>query len=142
MDGFATVAHIGDSRVYLLNESGFKQITEDHSLVNELVRSGQITKEDAEYHPHKNVVLRALGTEREVEVDIRTVMFEDGDKLLLCSDGLSDRVKESEMLDILTNEESLEEKASTLVSLANEYGGKDNITLVIVEFWEGTEGDS
>lgn len=142
MDGFATVAHIGDSRVYLLNESGFKQITEDHSLVNELVRSGQITKEDAEHHPHKNVVLRALGTEREVEVDIRTVMFEDGDKLLLCSDGLSDRVKESEMLDILTNEVSLEEKASTLVSLANEYGGKDNITLVIVEFWEGTEGDS
>ncbi|WML49313.1 Stp1/IreP family PP2C-type Ser/Thr phosphatase [Neobacillus sp. PS3-34] len=140
-DGFVTIANIGDSRGYLLNEMGFKQLTEDHSLVNELVRSGQISKEDAEYHPHKNVVLRALGTEEQVDMDICTIMFEEGDRLLLCSDGLSDRVKETEMMEILTNDESLEQKASTLISLANKYGGKDNITLAIVDYLAGIEGE-
>lgn len=87
-DKFATIANIGDSRCYLNNESGFKQVTEDHSLVNELVRSGQITKEDAEHHPRKNVLLRALGTEPAVELDVMTIIFEEGDILILCSDGL------------------------------------------------------
>ncbi|MDA6151379.1 serine/threonine-protein phosphatase, partial [Escherichia coli] len=81
-DRFATIANIGDSRCYILNESGFQQLTEDHSLVNELVRSGQITKEDAEHHPRKNVLLRALGTEAAVEMDIKTITFEEGDLLL------------------------------------------------------------
>lgn len=140
-DRFVTIAHIGDSRCYLLNESGFKQVTEDHSLVNELVRSGQISREDAEHHPRKNVLLRALGTEKAVEMDIKTIIFEEGDILLLCSDGLSNKVSEKEMNGILQNEESLEEKGGTLISLANEYGGEDNITLAIVEFFEGSEGD-
>ena len=78
---FITVAHIGDSRCYILNEAGFSQITEDHSLVNELVRSGEITKEDAENHPRKNVLLRALGTEKIVELDIKSMVFEEGDVL-------------------------------------------------------------
>lgn len=140
-ENFATVANIGDSRCYLLNESGFKQVTEDHSLVNELVRFGQITKEDAEHHPRKNVLLRALGTEEKVEMDIKTIMFEEGDCLLLCSDGLSNKVSEKEMEEVLTSYSSLEEKASTLISLANEYGGEDNITLAIVEFAASSEGD-
>jgi len=140
-DGFATVAHIGDSRGYLLNETGFKQVTEDHSLVNELVRSGQISKEDAEHHPRKNVLLRALGTEKNVDIDIKTITFEEEDILLLCSDGLSNKVSEKEMEQILLNNDLLEQKARTLISLANDYGGEDNITLAIVEFSGSSEGD-
>ncbi|XJZ28452.1 Stp1/IreP family PP2C-type Ser/Thr phosphatase [Bacillota bacterium Lsc_1132] len=140
-ENFATIANIGDSRCYLLNESGFNQVTEDHSLVNELVRFGQITKEDAEHHPRKNVLLRALGTEEKVELDSKTIMFEGGDCLLLCSDGLSNKVSEQEMMEILSSEAALEEKAQNLVSLANENGGEDNITLAIVEFSEGNKGD-
>ncbi|MCM3569111.1 Stp1/IreP family PP2C-type Ser/Thr phosphatase [Neobacillus mesonae] len=139
-DRFATLANIGDSRGYILNESGFKQITEDHSLVNELVRSGQISKEDAEHHPRKNVLLRALGTEKTVEIDIKTIIFEEGDILLLCSDGLSNKVNLKEMSDILLNDDQLDVKAGTLISLANENGGEDNITLVIAEFSEGIKG--
>lgn len=135
-DKFASVANIGDSRCYLHNESGFKQVTEDHSLVNELVRTGQITKEDAEHHPRKNVLLRALGTELKVEMDIVTVMFEEEDILLLCSDGLSNKVSEQEMCNIVKNEYSLEEKATAFIDLANQYGGEDNITLVLVQFYD------
>ena len=136
-----TIANIGDSRCYLLNETGFNQVTEDHSLVNELVRTGQISREDAEHHPRKNVLLRALGTEKTVDMDIKTIIFEEGDILLLCSDGLSNKVNEKELSAILTNEDPLEQKASTLISLANENGGEDNITLAIVEFSEFSEGD-
>lgn len=138
-DNFITLAHIGDSRCYLLNESGYKQLTEDHSLVYELVRTGQISKEDAENHPRKNVILRALGTEQKVEMDIITVIFEEGDILLICSDGLSNKVNEKEMVDILTNRESLDQSADTLISLANHYGGEDNITLCLVEHSAGKE---
>jgi PPM family protein phosphatase len=140
-DTFATIANIGDSRGYLLNESGFKQITEDHSLVNELVRSGQISREDAEHHPRKNVLLRALGTEKTVAMDIKTIIFEEGDILLLCSDGLSNKVNDAEMMEILQNDENLQQKAGTLILLANENGGEDNITLAIVEFSETCEDD-
>src|SRR5699024_6268101 len=84
---FRTAGHIGDSRCYLLNDDGFKQMTEDHSLVNELVRTGQITKDEARHHPRKNVVLKALGTEADISADIDTFNWKEGDKLLLCSDG-------------------------------------------------------
>jgi PPM family protein phosphatase len=141
-DRFATLANIGDSRGYIYNESGFKQVTEDHSLVNELVRSGQISKEDAEHHPRKNVLLRALGTEKMVELDTKTIMFEEGDIILLCSDGLSNKVSEKEMMTILLNEDHLEQKADSLIALANNYGGEDNITLAIVEFSDVSEGDA
>ncbi|MBT2603401.1 Stp1/IreP family PP2C-type Ser/Thr phosphatase [Peribacillus frigoritolerans] len=138
-DKFATIANIGDSRCYLYNESGFKQVTEDHSLVNELVRSGQISKEDAENHPRKNVLLRALGTEMQVEMDIMTVIFEENDLLLLCSDGLTNKVSELELEETVTNAQSLEEKANSLIDKANHYGGEDNITLVLVQFTEESE---
>ncbi|HZG74121.1 MAG TPA: SpoIIE family protein phosphatase, partial [Chondromyces sp.] len=126
-------ANIGDSRCYIYNESGFQQLTEDHSLVNELVKSGEITKEDAEHHPRKNVLVRALGTEEKVVADYRTITFEEGDFLLLCSDGLSNKVSETEMERILTSQLSLTEKAESFVSLANENGGEDNITIVLLE---------
>jgi PPM family protein phosphatase len=131
---FSSIAHVGDSRCYILNDIGFQQLTEDHTLVNELVRTGQISKEDAEHHPRKNVILRALGTEQDIKIDIKTIMFEEGDFLLLCSDGLSNKVNEQEMSTILQNDDSLEQKASTLINLANENGGEDNITLIILKF--------
>ncbi|MRX73354.1 Stp1/IreP family PP2C-type Ser/Thr phosphatase [Bacillus lacus] len=132
-EAFATIGHIGDSRCYLLNSSGFKQITEDHSLVNELVRSGQITKEAAEQHPRKNVLLRALGTEDHVELEVSSLSLEESETLLLCSDGLSNKVSDEDIAAILKRDQPLEEKAETLISHANENGGEDNITIVIAE---------
>jgi PPM family protein phosphatase len=132
-ESFFTVAHIGDSRCYILNKNGFSQITEDHSLVHELVRSGEITIEDAENHPRKNVLLRALGTESSVSMDIKTLLFEEEDVLLLCSDGLSNKVTKVELIDVLQNKKSIDERASSLINLANDHGGEDNITLIIIE---------
>jgi len=132
-ENFSTIAHVGDSRCYLYNEDGFKQMTEDHSLVNELVRMGEISKEAAEHHPRKNVVLRALGTDENLDIDIMTIMFEEGDVLLICSDGLSNKVSEVELMKVLQKEASLDEKASMLVQSANDSGGEDNITVIILE---------
>ncbi|UFU00982.1 Stp1/IreP family PP2C-type Ser/Thr phosphatase [Radiobacillus kanasensis] len=142
-DEFVTVAHIGDSRCYLANNQGFKQITEDHSLVNELVRSGQITKDDAEHHPRKNVLLKALGTEQAVGMDVQSIGWDKNNKLLLCSDGLSNKIEEHELQAYLEEEISLQEIAEKLVYIANERGGEDNISLVLVAY-DGTaeEGDS
>ncbi|MEH6940502.1 Stp1/IreP family PP2C-type Ser/Thr phosphatase [Bacillus sp. JJ722] len=133
-DRFTTIANIGDSRCYIYNESGFKQLTEDHSLVNELVRTGQISREDAMHHPRKNVLLRALGTEPTVEMDILTIVFEEGDSLLLCSDGLSNKVSEQDMQAVITLNESIENQAESLISMANDNGGEDNITLVLLQY--------
>ncbi|WP_077620943.1 Stp1/IreP family PP2C-type Ser/Thr phosphatase [Bacillus sinesaloumensis] len=140
-DLFTTVAHIGDSRCYVLNSHGFQQITEDHSLVNELVRSGHISREDAEHHPRKNVVLRALGTETSVQMDLRTLILEEGDMLLICSDGLSNKVADAELKSMLESEGSIEKKAEQLIQLANDNGGEDNITLVIVDYTPESEGE-
>jgi protein phosphatase len=133
-DKFATVANIGDSRCYVLNDDGYSQLTEDHSFVNELVKTGQITPEDAAIHPRKNIVLKAVGTESEIEMDTKTVTFEKGDKILLCSDGLSDKVSKDEMEAILKEEGSVGEKADKLIQMANQYGGEDNISLAIIEY--------
>lgn len=129
---FVTVGHIGDSRCYMVNEDGFNQITEDHSLVNELVRSGQITHEDAEHHPRKNVLLKALGTEETIYPDVRTISWEQGNMLLLCSDGLSNKVPDSELQSFIEDDTSIDVKTKGLIALANERGGEDNISLVIV----------
>ncbi|GGA84196.1 Stp1/IreP family PP2C-type Ser/Thr phosphatase [Ornithinibacillus halotolerans] len=139
---FITVAHIGDSRCYLYNEYSFKQITEDHSLVNALVQSGQISKDDALVHPRKNVVLKALGTSDTVEPDIQTINWEKGDKLLLCSDGLTDKVRDSELEEYLQSKNEIDKVGEKLVDLANERGGEDNVSLVILQH-EATveEGD-
>ncbi|WP_010096722.1 Stp1/IreP family PP2C-type Ser/Thr phosphatase [Ornithinibacillus scapharcae] len=130
---FISVAHIGDSRCYLYNDFSFKQITEDHSLVNALVQSGQISKEDALQHPRKNVVLRALGTSETVEPDIQTINWEDGDKLLLCSDGLTDKVRDHELAEYLKSTNDIEGVGKLLVDLANERGGEDNVSLIILQ---------
>lgn len=132
---FITIANIGDSRGYLLNENGFQQLTEDHTLVNALVKTGQISKEDAQHHPRKNWILKALGTELSVEVDIKTILVDSGDCLLLCSDGLYDKLTDSEMNEMLCKDDlTMEEKAQAMINLANENGGEDNITIVLLDF--------
>ncbi|MDL4840014.1 Stp1/IreP family PP2C-type Ser/Thr phosphatase [Aquibacillus sp. LR5S19] len=136
---FISIAHIGDSRCYLSNSQGFKQVTEDHSLVNELVRTGQISKDDAEYHPRKNVLLKALGTEKDVNVDIQTIGWDKNDKLLLCSDGLSNKVSELELDSALKQFVSLEDVAQHLINIANERGGEDNISLTLVHYNDSQE---
>jgi serine/threonine protein phosphatase PrpC len=133
---FVTVGHIGDSRCYILSDQDFSLVTEDHSLVNELVRYGEISKEDAEFHPRKNVLLRALGTEKQVDLDVKTLVTEENDKIILCSDGLSNKVSTEEMKRILTSEQDIRHKGETLVNRANELGGEDNITLVIIDYGE------
>ncbi len=130
---YATIGHIGDSRCYLLNDSGFNQVTQDHSLVNELVKSGQISKEDAEHHPRKNVLIRALGTEQTVELDVSTIEMEDQDLLLLCSDGLSDKVSDDVLEKELLTSDNLVQTANYLVQLANDNGGEDNISLIMLK---------
>ncbi|WP_174495553.1 Stp1/IreP family PP2C-type Ser/Thr phosphatase [Salirhabdus euzebyi] len=130
---FITIGHIGDSRGYLSNSHGFKQITEDHSLVNELVRSGQLSKEDAEHHPRKHVLLKALGTEEKVGIDVKTIGWEENNYLLLCSDGLTNKVEDNELHQYIIEEDSIEESCNKLINLANERGGEDNITLAIVQ---------
>ncbi|WP_416826898.1 Stp1/IreP family PP2C-type Ser/Thr phosphatase [Ectobacillus polymachus] len=133
-DTFVTIGHIGDSRCYIVSDNEMTLATEDHSLVNELVRYGEITKEDAEIHPRRHVLLRALGTEKTANLDSKTLILEQGDQLLLCSDGLSNKVSEEEMKQILVSDLDLQGKGEELVKKANDMGGEDNITLVIVQY--------
>ncbi|NPC92528.1 Stp1/IreP family PP2C-type Ser/Thr phosphatase [Bacillus sp. WMMC1349] len=128
-----TVAHIGDSRCYLLHENSFTQLTEDHSLVNELVKTGSISKEDAQHHPRKNVLTKALGTEPTVTVEARSFEVEPGDQILLCSDGLTNKIDDLKLKDVLQSSISIENTAEQLVQMANDNGGDDNITVVLLE---------
>lgn len=134
MEDFITIAHIGDSRCYLLNEGVLKQITEDHSLVNALVQSGQISKDDAQEHPRKNVVLKALGTEEHVAADVKSLGLDKGNKLLLCSDGLTDKVVDDELSRIIQLTKGMNEIGQQLIDLANDRGGEDNISLIIIHY--------
>ncbi|SEH71945.1 protein phosphatase [Halobacillus karajensis] len=129
---FATIGHIGDSRCYFANAYGFNAITEDHSLVNELVRSGQITEEQAEHHPRKNVLLKAIGTEYDLTADVKTLEFEEDDRLLLCTDGLTNKVTDEELRELQNHQGDWADFTQKMVDLANERGGEDNITLAVV----------
>ena len=126
-----TVGHVGDSRAYRLRDESLEQLTHDHSLVSELVRSGQLTPEAAENHPQRSIITRALGPEADVEVDAHSHAARDGDVYLLCSDGLTGMVSDEEIATQLRNSGSLREAAETLVRAANQAGGKDNITVVL-----------
>jgi PPM family protein phosphatase len=125
-------AHIGDSRLYHFNEDGLQLKTEDHSLVHELMKSGQITAEEASVHPQRNVLMRALGTEPDVRIDLGQFNWSEGDVVLLCSDGLSNKVHHSVMVEWLKRPLSLQAQVDGLVEHALEAGGEDNITLVAV----------
>jgi protein phosphatase len=136
-DGTVTIGHVGDSRAYLLRSGRLEQLTEDHSLVAELVRSGRLSAEEAESHPQRSVITRALGTDRDVDVDVFTVQAEPGDLFLLCSDGLTTMVDDEEILSVVSEGRGdLEATARDLVSRANRGGGEDNITVVFFELEE------
>lgn len=126
------LAHVGDSRAYLLRNDSLRQLTDDHTLVARMVRSGEITEAEAEVHPHKNVMTRALGTEEEIEVDGESIRLEDGDRLLLCSDGLTGMVTEDQIQAILEASPSPQNAAERLVRAANRAGGVDNISVVVL----------
>jgi PPM family protein phosphatase len=130
----AQVAHVGDSRAYLLRGGSLRPVTEDHSLVAELVRSGDLTRDQAAEHPQKNLITRALGADEEVEVDTAVLPVEAGDRFLLCSDGLSDMIPETRIGEILAEAPGDPEKpAQSLVSAALDAGGADNVTVIVVD---------
>lgn len=126
------IGHIGDSRAYFISHDIIQQVTEDHTLVNELVKTGQLTPDEAAVHPRRNVITRALGTEADVEVDTARLAWSPGDMLLLCSDGLTNLVPIEELTRLIRSEGTLDEKAERLVTYALDAGGDDNITVVLV----------
>jgi serine/threonine protein phosphatase PrpC len=136
-----SIGHVGDSRAYLLRQSELRQVTHDHSLVAELVRSGRLSPEEAETHPQRSVITRALGTDPEIEVDVFSLRLEDGDLFLLCSDGLTSMLDDDRIGQILREQRGdLDAASRALVEAANRAGGEDNITVVLFEA-ELTETD-
>jgi protein phosphatase len=136
-DGRVTFGHVGDSRAYLFRDGGLSQVTEDHSLVQELVRSGRLSPDDAGTHPQRSVITRALGTEADVEVDTFAVETRPGDLFLLCSDGLTDMIGDDRIRAVVErNRADLDRTAKALVRAANRGGGEDNITVVCFEIVE------
>jgi PPM family protein phosphatase len=140
-DGHVAIGHVGDSRAYLIRERRLEQLTEDHSLVAELVRSGKLSPEEAEAHPQRSVITRALGTDPDVDVDTFSVATKPGDLFLLCSDGLTSMVDDETILrEVERNRADLRAAAKALVRAANKGGGDDNITVVFFEI--GAGGDT
>lgn len=136
----AEVAHVGDSRAYLLRGGNLRPLTEDHSLVAELVRSGDLTRDEAAQHPQRNLITRALGPDDNVEVDTAVIPVEADDRVLLCSDGLSDMVREDRILEVLAGSpEDPEVPSKQLLKDALEAGGSDNITLIVIDVKERGE---
>jgi protein phosphatase len=130
---YAYVANIGDSRLYVVQEE-IRQITKDHSLVQEMVRMGELNAEEARNHPDKNIITRALGAEKTVDIDFFDLKLESGNVILMCSDGLSNMVEDKKMEEIILDTGvDLETKGETLVQEANRNGGKDNIAIVLIE---------
>ena len=126
------VANVGDSRLYVINRE-IKQITVDHSLVEEMIRMGGIRREQARSHPDKNIITRAIGAEDELEIDFFQVKLEKGDFILMCSDGLTNMIEDEEIRMILQGQRDIVEKAEALVAAANNNGGKDNIAVILIE---------
>jgi protein phosphatase len=137
-DDRVAFGHVGDSRAYLIRQAQMEQLTEDHSLVNELLKTGKLSPEEAETHPQRSVITRALGTDPDVDVDTFSVRAEDGDLFLLCSDGLTDMVSEESILDVVErNRSDIDGALRALVKAANHGGGQDNITVVAFEIADG-----
>lgn len=133
MRGRAYVANVGDSRAYLIRDGAMKQLTEDHSLVERMLASGQITEAEARRHPQRNLVFRSLGSGTDVEVDLFVERLQPGDRLLLCSDGLSDMLPDETLGHLASDERDLDRACRRLIEAANEAGGRDNISVVIAE---------
>ena len=139
-----SIVHVGDSRAYCLRDGELLRLTDDHSLVDELIRQGRLTPEEAEEHPQRSVITRALGPEPTVEVDMRSFRGRAGDVYLLCSDGLTTMVGEDDLARVLSEHDRLRDAGRALIAAANEAGGKDNITVVLARLEEvptAGEGD-
>ena len=145
-DDHVSFGHVGDSRAYLIRGPRIEQLTEDHSLVNELLKTGKLSREEAEVHPQRSVITRALGTDPDVDVDTFSVTAEEGDLFLLCSDGLTDMVSERSILDVVErHRDDIDGALRALVKEANSGGGQDNITVVAFEIGDGalvSDGDT
>jgi protein phosphatase len=125
------IGHVGDSRAYLVRGELMEQLTEDHSLVNELLKSGKLSEEEAQVHPQRSVITRAVGTDPDVDIDAFTIEAEADDVFLICSDGLTDMVEDEEILELVhRNRDDLDKAVKALVAAANRVGGEDNITAV------------
>lgn len=131
---YVYVANVGDSRLYLIDEQSIRQVTHDHSLVQEMVRLGELKVEDARNHPDKNIITRAIGAERTVDIDFFDMKLEPGCFILMCSDGLSNMVEDQKLGEIISQPAmNLEERGDLLLREANQNGGKDNIAVVLIE---------
>lgn len=126
------IGHVGDSRIYRIRKNNMKKITTDHSYVEKLIQDGEITREESYNHPKKNLLIKALGTDEEVEPDLIYTVLNKNDMLIICSDGLTNMISEKEILDIVLNNSS-ENVADVLVDEANDAGGLDNITVIFVD---------
>lgn len=135
---YAYVANVGDSRLYLVSDR-IDQVTQDHSLVAEMVRMGELTPEEARNHPDKNIITRAVGTSDSVKVDFFDIHLEEGDRLLLCTDGLSNMVADEEIYSLLNDCNEETDKARVLIDRANRNGGRDNIGVIIIEPFDDEE---
>lgn len=131
VEGAALVAHVGDSRVYMIRNGAINQITEDHSLLNDYIKAKKLTQEEIDNFPHKNVIVRALGMKDNVLVDLSRNVIQPGDIFLACSDGLSGMVTDPEMLQIVTSAPDLKTACKQLIDAANKAGGVDNITVIL-----------
>ncbi len=127
----AYIGNLGDSRAYVINQNGILQITEDHSYVNELVKNGVLTPEEAKEHPKKNEILKAIGVANGVFPDVFEISLKSSDKLLLCTDGLTNMVEDEAISDIINSKDDNETVLTKLIDLANQNGGTDNITVVV-----------
>jgi PPM family protein phosphatase len=140
-DAHVAIAHVGDSRAYLFRDGTLQRLTQDHSLVDELVRRGKLTEEQAAEHPQRSIITRALGPEPDVEVDTWTYPARAGDVVLLCSDGLTSMISEERVREVLAAHDNLDAAADALIHEANEAGGRDNITVVLFRLEEIADGD-
>jgi protein phosphatase len=134
VDDGAYLAHVGDSRIYRYRDGKLEQLTEDHSLLNDYIKMKRLTPDEIANFPHKNVIVRALGMKDTVKVDTRLEQPRSGDVFLLCSDGLSGPVSDSDMLDVLSQTRDLRTAASRLIARANQNGGPDNVTVVLARW--------
>ncbi|PID25529.1 Stp1/IreP family PP2C-type Ser/Thr phosphatase [Sporosarcina sp. P7] len=132
LDDHCVVFHVGDSRIYQVTGKAIRQITKDHSFVNVLIDSGEITEQEAEVHPQRNWIMKAVGSEKSIVPDRYSFSLLSQSYVLLCTDGLSNKVEKETMLDIMSKQSSLADKADEFIDLANQRGGEDNITVILL----------
>lgn len=128
------LGHVGDSRAYLIRDNEINQITEDHSYVNQLLKTGSITKEEAKLHPKRNMITRAVGSSSIIEIDLMVKKYNKNDILILCSDGLTNMVTDFQILEAFVDKNHIQKSCEELVRMANDNGGVDNITIIAIKF--------